>query len=163
MPRSAGILFYRTTSGLTEVLLVHPGGPFWRNKDQGAWQIPKGLIEPGEGDEAAARREVSEELGCKIDEDLTGLGEIRQAGGKIVVAYAAKRDFEPKSLVSNMIEIAWPPRSGRKLAVPEVDDAKWFTLDAARNHILPSQVPLLDRLDAALPLPANLITGNRCH
>jgi predicted NUDIX family NTP pyrophosphohydrolase len=146
MARSAGILFYRTTGSLPEILLVHPGGPFWQTRDLGAWQIPKGMIQPGEDDEVAARREVAEELGCRIDEDLIALGEIRQAGGKLVVAFAAERDFDPKSLVSNMVEISWPPRSGRKLAVPEVDEARWFNLDAARNHMLPSQVPLLDRL-----------------
>lgn len=149
-PRSAGILLYRTVEGVPEVLLVHPGGPFWRNKDVGAWQLPKGLIEPGEDEAAAARREVAEELGIEIDGPLAQLGEIRQAGGKTVVAYASERDIDPGSVVSNTVEIDWPPRSGRKLTVPEIDEARWFVLDDARSHILPSQAPLLDRLSGVL-------------
>ena len=105
--RSAGILIYRQPAEGTEVLLVHPGGPFWRNKDVGAWQIPKGLVEPGEDDEAAARREAGEELGIQLDGPLTPLGEIRQAGGKTVVAYAAERDVDPAGIVSNTVEIDW--------------------------------------------------------
>lgn len=108
--------------------------------------MPKGLVEMGEDDEAAARREVAEELGCEIDEELTALGAVRQAGGKTVIAFAAERDFDPASLISNMIDIAWPPRSGRTLSVPEVDEARWFDLTAARERILPSQVPILDSL-----------------
>jgi predicted NUDIX family NTP pyrophosphohydrolase len=144
--RSAGLLLYRTTRGSTEVLLVHPGGPLWRNKDVGAWQIPKGLIELGEDEEAAARREVSEELGTTVDGPLVSLGETRQAGGKVVIAFAAEHDIDPASVVSNMIEIEWPPRSGQKLAVPEIDEARWFGLDEARHYMLKSQTPLLDRL-----------------
>lgn len=148
--RSAGILLYRLVAGEPEILLVHPGGPFWRHKDAGVWQMPKGLIEPDEDDETAARREVSEELGQTMDGPLVDLGEIRQAGGKLVTAFACERDFDPDTLVSNMIEIDWPPRSGRKLVIPEVDKARWFDLDAARAHMLPSQVPLLDRLTKIL-------------
>jgi predicted NUDIX family NTP pyrophosphohydrolase len=132
------------------VLLVHPGGPFWQKRDIGAWQIPKGLIEAGEDDEAAARRELSEELGVLIDGPLEPLGEIRQAGGKIVIAFSAERDIDPMSVVSNTIEINWPPRSGRKLTIPEIDEARWFGVEEARRHILPSQAPLLDRLSATL-------------
>ena len=149
-PRSAGILLHRAIDGCTEVLLVHPGGPFWKNKDAGVWQIPKGLIEPDEDPEAAARREVAEELGCQIDGALVALGEIRQTGGKTVVAFAADHDFDPETLVSNMIEIEWPPRSGRRLTIPEVDQAQWFTFEAAGDYILPSQAQLLDRLRASL-------------
>lgn len=141
--RSAGILLHRTVDGGVEVLLVHPGGPFWRNKSVGAWQIPKGLVEPNENEEVAARREVAEELGCEISGELIALGEIRQAGGKTVVAFATERDFDPGSLVSVMIEIDWPPRSDRKLAVPELDEARWFELERAEHYMLPSQVPLL--------------------
>lgn len=144
--RSAGILLHRQRYEKVEVLLVHPGGPFWRNKDIGAWQIPKGLVEPGEHDELAARREVAEELGCMVPGPLSPLGEIRQAGGKTVIAFATEQDFDPTSLVSNMIEIKWPARSGRKLAIPEVDEARWFDLTAAKKHILASQAILIDRL-----------------
>lgn len=150
--RSAGILLYRVLDDSIEVLLVHPGGPFWRSKDRGAWQMPKGLVQPGEDDKAAARREVAEELGCRIDEELLSLGEIQQSVGKIVVAFAAQREFDPASLVSNIVEIDWPPRTGRKLVVPEVDEARWFDLDAARSHMLPSQTQLLGRLEAALSI-----------
>ena len=148
LKRSAGLLLYRVADGTAEVLLVHPGGPFWRNKDIGAWQIPKGLVEAGEDDEAAARREVAEELDVDISAPLTPLGEIRQAGGKIVVAFAAQHDLDPALVVSNTIEIDWPPRSGRKLTVPEIDAARWFDLAEARRHMLPSQAPLLDRFSA---------------
>ena len=148
--RSAGLLLHRTTSGSPQVLLVHPGGPFWRNKDVGAWQIPKGLIELGEDEEAAAQREVAEELGIAVDGPLISLGEIRQAGGKVVVAFAAEHDTDPASVVSNIIDIEWPPRSGRKLAVPEIDEARWFGVEKARHCMLKSQAPLLDRLLLAL-------------
>jgi predicted NUDIX family NTP pyrophosphohydrolase len=151
--RSAGIILYRLASGDLEVLLVHPGGPLWRNRHQGAWQMPKGHVEPGECDEAAARREVEEELGIAIGEALASLGEIRQAGGKAVMAYAVERDFDPSSLVSNTVEIAWPPRSGRRLLVPEIDEARWFALDEARQCILASQAPLIERLVSVLSGP----------
>jgi predicted NUDIX family NTP pyrophosphohydrolase len=146
--RSAGILLYRRAGSTFEVLLVHSGGPFWRNKDVGAWQIPKGLVEPGEDDETAARREVAEELGIVVSEPLSPLGEIRQAGGKTVIAYAVERDVDPSGIVSNTVEIAWPPRSGRKLTVPEIDEARWFSFDDARRYMLISQSPLLYRLAA---------------
>ncbi|MEN3339402.1 MAG: hypothetical protein V7647_3078 [Acidobacteriota bacterium] len=144
--RSAGIILYRVTSRTLEMLLVHPGGPLWRNRRQGAWQIPKGHVEPGESDQAAARREVAEELGVAIADPLAPLGEIRQAGGKMVIAFAVERDLDPSFLASNTVEIEWPPRSGRKLLVPEIDEARWFALDEARRCILPSQAPLIDRL-----------------
>ena len=147
--RSAGILLHRRTARRLEVLLVHPGGPFWRNKDVGAWQIPKGIVAPGENDEAAARREVAEELGVEVGGRLIPLGEIRQAGGKTVVAYAAERDLDPAAIVSNTIEIEWPPRSGREITIPEIDEARWFDLGDAHRYILPSQAPLLDRLVVA--------------
>ena len=153
--RSAGILIHRRSDAGIEVLLVHPGGPFWRNKDVGAWQIPKGMGDPDEDDEATARREVEEELGIAITEPLTPLGEIRQAGGKTVVAFAVERDVDVATVVSNMVEIDWPLRSGRKLVIPEIDEARWFDLDGARHRILPSQEPLLDRLVLALDRPAD--------
>lgn len=148
MPRrSAGILFDRVRHGAREVLLVHPGGPFWRGKDRGAWQIPKGEIDPGEDAETAARREVLEELGVVVTSPLTALGEIRQAGGKLVTAFAAEQDVDVSAIVSNTIEIVWLPRSDRRISVPEVDEARWMTIDEARSRMLPSQLELLDRLD----------------
>lgn len=144
--RSAGVLLHRSGATGLEVLLVHPGGPFWRNKDVGAWQMPKGLVEPGEDDEDAARREVSEELGIGIDAPFVRLGEVRQAGGKTVVAFAGELDLDPATIVSNSFEIEWPPRSGRRATFPEVDEARWFDLDGAARMILRSQAPLLDLL-----------------
>jgi predicted NUDIX family NTP pyrophosphohydrolase len=146
--RSAGLLLYRIADGIPEVLLVHPGGPFWQHKDIGAWQIPKGLVEPGEDDEAAARREVAEELGITVAGPLKPLGEIRQAGGKIVIAFAVEHDVDSAAVVSNTTEIDWPPRSGRKLTIPEIDAARWFDLGEARRYMPPSQMPLLDRFSA---------------
>jgi predicted NUDIX family NTP pyrophosphohydrolase len=137
------------THGL-EVLLVHPGGPFWRGKHAGAWQVPKGLVEASESDEAAARREAGEELGVVVDVALTPLGEVRQSGGKLVVAFAGAMDLDPATVRSNRIEIEWPPRSGRRIEIPEVDEACWFTLEAARVAMLASQQPFLDRLPAAI-------------
>jgi predicted NUDIX family NTP pyrophosphohydrolase len=145
---SAGILAYRRTSHGLEVLLVHPGGPYWRNKDLGAWSIPKGEIGPSEDPEQAARREFSEELGpsAKIGL-LQALGEVRQRGGKRVIAFCAEADFDTASLSSNNFEIEWPPRSGSFQAFPEVDRACWFGLEAARSKMLSGQVELIDRLE----------------
>lgn len=148
--RSAGVLLYRTGADCLEVLLVHPGGPYWRGKDAGAWQIPKGLIEAGESDEAAARREAGEELGVVLDVGLTPLGELRQSGGKLVVAFAAALDLDPATISSNRIEIEWPPRSGRRIEIPEIDEARWFTPEAAKAAMLASQRPFLDRLTAVI-------------
>lgn len=146
VPRSAGVLLYRRKPEGLVVLLVHPGGPYWRNKDLGAWQIPKGMIEPGEDAEAAARREVEEELGIVLVGTLTPLGTVRQSGGKIVEAFALEQEVDPAMITSNRIELEWPPRSGRFQSVPEVDAARWMTLDEAGTAMLPSQRPLLDRL-----------------
>lgn len=143
--RSAGVLLYRLTPEL-EVLLVHPGGPYWRRRDRGAWQIPKGLIGVGEAPEAAARREVQEEIGLTLAGALLPLGEIRQAGGKVVTAFAAEQDFDPAGIVSNTFELEWPPRSGKRAAFPEIDAARWVSLAEARDEMLASQQPLLDRL-----------------
>jgi predicted NUDIX family NTP pyrophosphohydrolase len=145
---SAGILAYRRTGHGLEVLLVHPGGPYWRNKDLGAWSIPKGEIEPSEDPEQAARREFSEELGPSAQIDpLQTLGEVRQRGGKRVIAFCAEADFDPTLLSSNSFEIEWPPRSGALQAFPEVDRACWFDLEAARSKMLSGQVELIDRLE----------------
>lgn len=143
--RSAGVLLYRLAPAI-EVLLVHPGGPYWRRKDRGAWQIPKGAIDAGEDAEGAARREVAEEIGLELEGALRPLGEVRQAGGKLVTAFAAEQDFDPAALVSNSFELEWPPRCGKIVAFPEVDAARWMALPEARAMMLASQQPLLDRL-----------------
>ena len=143
---SAGILLFRRREAALELLLVHPGGPFWRNKDLGAWQIPKGLIAPGEAPVAAAFREAGEELGRVPEGVAIPLGDVRQKGGKHVIAFAVEGDFDPDFLASNDFEMEWPPRSGRMQRFPEVDRAVWFGVDAARAAMLPSQLPLIDRL-----------------
>jgi predicted NUDIX family NTP pyrophosphohydrolase len=129
---------------------VLPGGPYWTSRNQGAWQIPKGEIGPGEDPEGAAVREVEEELGLRLDGPLIPLGDIRQAGGKRVTAFAAERNFDPAKVVSNHFEMEWPPRSGRRESFPEVSAAKWMPLKEAGEMMLPSQLPLLDRLQSAL-------------
>lgn len=148
--RSAGILLYRRVPDGLRVLLVHPGGPFWARKDAGAWSIPKGEFSDGEDPETAARREFFEELGAAVAGPLSRLGEIRQAGGKRVLGYAAEGDFDCAGLKSNHFEIEWPPRSGRRQSFPEVDRAAWFALAPAREKIIEGQRPLLDRLQALL-------------
>lgn len=143
--RSAGLLIYRRREGRMEVLLVHPGGPFWKGKDEAAWSIPKGLVEDGEDELAAAKREVLEELGVFIDGSFEFLGNHRQSGGKIVVAWAVEADvtLDVDATVSNTFEIEWPPRSGRLQQFPEVDRAEWFSLDDAGRKIHKGQQPLL--------------------
>lgn len=146
---SAGVLLYRRRGGELEFLLVHPGGPFWRRKDTGAWSIPKGQIENEEEARACAIRELEEELGPALEldpEDLVALGSIRQKAGKLVEAWAAKADFDPATLASNTFSMEWPPRSGSEQEFPEVDRAEWFGLEKAREKILPAQAELLDRL-----------------
>lgn len=144
--KSAGLLLFRRRAGQLEVLLVHPGGPFWARKDEGAWSIPKGEIEETEDPLAAARREVREETGASPAGQFSALTPIRQAGGKVVHAWAVEGDFDPATLASNTFEMEWPPRSGRQQAFPEVDRAAWFVLDVARRKILKGQLPLLDEL-----------------
>ena len=146
---SAGLLLYRSAQGALQVLLVHPGGPLWAKRDLGAWSIPKGEIEAGEDALAAARREVEEEIGLRAPGPFAPLGSLRQRGGKQVSAWSTPGDFDPSALRSAECEIEWPPRSGRRLCIPEVDRAAWFPLDEARRRILPSQAPFLDRLAAA--------------
>lgn len=143
---SAGVLVHRQTSGVVEVLLVHPGGPFWRSKDVGAWSIPKGEYDESEDPEAAARREFSEETGWVLAGDLVPLGAVRQGGGKTVTAFAVKGDFDVSTLRSNTFELEWPPRSGRMQSFPEVDCAAWFRLVEAGEKIIVGQRPLLERL-----------------
>jgi predicted NUDIX family NTP pyrophosphohydrolase len=149
MKRSAGILVYRQRPDGMRVLLAHPGGPFWRNKDAGAWTIPKGEINPSENHLAAAVREFEEETGIRLSGDFLPLGEIKQKGGKVVQAWAHEAEVDTTAIKSNLCEIEWPPRTGRRQLVPEIDRADWFDLETARQKILPSQIALLDRLAAA--------------
>ncbi|HEX4217116.1 MAG TPA: NUDIX domain-containing protein [Acidimicrobiales bacterium] len=147
---SAGLLvFRRGTDGSPEVLLVHPGGPFWSRRDAGAWSIPKGEVEQGEALSEVAEREFIEELGRPAPSGpRTDLGEIVQSGGKRVRAWAVEGDFDPSGITSNLFEMEWPPRSGRRQSFPEVDRAAWFTLAVAREKLIPAQVELLARLPA---------------
>jgi predicted NUDIX family NTP pyrophosphohydrolase len=145
--RSAGILLFRRRPEGPEVLLVHPGGPFWARRDAGAWSIPKGEHADGEDPLECARREFEEETGSAPPPGaLVPLGEVRMRSGKRVAGWAAEGDLDPEGVRSNTFEIEWPPRSGRTQEFPEVDRAEWFALDEARRRILPAQVPLLDRL-----------------
>jgi len=153
--RSAGIvLFRRACGGVLEVLLVHPGGPFWVRRDAGAWSIPKGEVDVGEDERACALRELAEETGstfADVPEDaLLPLGEVRMRSGKVVTAWALEGDLDADAVVSNAFELEWPPRSGRTQTFPEVDRAAWLALDAAREKLLPAQTPLLDRLVEAV-------------
>jgi predicted NUDIX family NTP pyrophosphohydrolase len=149
-PVSAGILLFRVSGRSLEVLLVKPGGPYWRNKDAGAWMIPKGMIEPGESAAEAALREFAEETGAPITAVPFPLCSVRQAGGKLVEAFAVEGEFDPEALSSNEFEMEWPPRSGRRERFPEVAEARWMTLGAARKLMLPSQLPLLAALEEKL-------------
>jgi predicted NUDIX family NTP pyrophosphohydrolase len=144
--KSAGVVAFRTRHDRLEVLLVHPGGPYWRNKDLGAWSIPKGEYGADEDAEMVARREFAEELGVELAGPMTSLGEVRQRGGKIVTAFAVELDLDAANIRSNTFEIEWPPRSGRQQTFPEVDRAEWFDLASAGTRINAGQTPLLDRL-----------------
>ena len=148
--RSAGLLPYRFTANVCEVFLVHPGGPFWARKDDGAWTIAKGEIAENEDPVDAARREFREETSFEPSGELLSLGEVKQTGGKIVTAWAFRGDFDPDEVVSNAFEMEWPPHSGHRRRFPEVDRAAWFTLAVARTKILRAQLDLLDRLEATL-------------
>ena len=150
--RSAGILLHRRRGEDAEVLLVHPGGPFWAKKDLGAWTIPKGELDPGEDPRACALREFAEETGTVLPPgELLDLGEVRQKAGKVVRAWAAEGDLDAAAVVSNTFEMVWPPRSGQLRSFPEIDRAGWFGLAEARKRILPAQAPFLDRLAELLP------------
>lgn len=149
--RSAGILLYKLSAGDLLVLLAHPGGPFWRERNLGAWTIPKGEYDPGEAPEDAARREFREELGTDAVGTLRLLGAITQKGGKLVTAFALEGDFDVATLQSNAFEIEWPPRSGRRQVFPEVDRVEWMTLPVAHEKILPSQAAFLYRLAELQP------------
>lgn len=147
---SAGLLMYRQRAGQVEILLVHPGGPFFRNKDLGAWSIPKGEVATDEDPLAAARREFQEETGLNAEGPFVAFSPIKQKGGKIVHAWAFAGDCDPATLVSNTFEIEWPPRSRRRMSFPEVDKAEFFSLEVARTKINPAQAGLLDELKGLL-------------
>lgn len=149
-PLSAGILLFRQVDSVTEVLLIKPGGPFWRNKDQGAWMIPKGLVEPGEAPAEAALREFEEELGTRLDRVPVPLLKVRQSGGKWVEAFALEGELDCTTIRSNSFLMEWPPRSGEFRSFPEVAEARWMPLAEAREWMLPSQLPLLDALETKL-------------
>ena len=146
--RSAGLLMYRRKADELEVFLVHPGGPMWARKDKGAWTIPKGEYEPDENPLVAARREFTEETGFPAIGEFVDLGSIKQKGGKVVNAWAFEGECDPAELTSNTCEIEWPPRSGRRLEIPEIDRGRWFSFEEARNYIREEQRPLLDNLYA---------------
>lgn len=150
MRTSAGIVLYRQRAGVLEVLLVHPGGPFWKNRDDGAWSIPKGEIDAGEDPLAAAKRELAEETGVVVEGALLPLTPVRQRAGKLVHAWAAAGDCDAHAVTSIVFEMEWPPKSGVMREFPEVDRAAWYSLDAARVKILPAQQPLLDELERLL-------------
>ncbi len=147
---SAGILLYRRGAEQLQVLLIHPGGPFWRSRDEGAWMIPKGGFEEGEDSLACALREFEEELGTRLEGSPWPLARVRQAGGKIVEAFALEGDLDADAIVSNQFQLEYPPKSGRFQSFPEVDRAAWFSMTEARLKMLPSQLPLLDALEQAL-------------
>jgi len=147
---SAGLLVYRLGAAGYEVFLVHPGGPFWRTRDVGAWSIPKGEVTAGEDPLAAARRELAEETGFAVAPPWLHLKSVRQSGGKTVMAWAAAGDFDAAAIASNTFAMEWPPRSGRMQIFPEVDRAAWFSLAEARQKIVAGQVPLLEQLEKLL-------------
>ena len=148
---SAGLLVYRQQDGKVEVLLVHPGGPFWQKRDDGAWSIPKGELAENETGLDVARREFQEELGVPAPEgEVAALGTVRQAGGKVVEGWAVRGDLDVTRTTSNTFEVEWPPRSGRMQQFPEIDRAAWFNLEVARRKLVPTQCAFLDRLEALL-------------
>jgi len=150
--RSAGILLYRLGSGGPEVLLVHPGGPFWARRDAGVWSIPKGEYEDGDDPLACALREFEEETGSTLPPgELVELDDVKQKGGKVVTAWAAEGDLDADAVRSNSFTMEWPPRSGRTAEFPEVDRAGWFGIDEAREKLNPAQAEFLDRLVGRLP------------
>jgi predicted NUDIX family NTP pyrophosphohydrolase len=147
MKKSAGLLLFREANGRCEVLLVHPGGPFWARKDAGAWSIPKGEIGDTEDPLTAAKREFEEETGVRPAGEAIALEPRRQPGGKLVYAWAVRGDLDPAAVKSNTFSMEWPPRSGRRQEFPEIDRAAWFTLEDAREKILKGQAVFLDDLE----------------
>lgn len=149
-PHSAGVLLYRRQQGELQVLLIKPGGPFWRKRDVGAWMIPKGMVEQGETALEAAIREFKEEVGVDLTETPVPLCDVRQAGGKIVEAFALEGDLDASKIRSVYFKIEWPPRSGGLQSFPEVSEGRWMNLGEARRLMLPSQLPMLDALEEKL-------------
>ncbi len=147
--KSAGILLWKRERDSVLVLLVHPGGPFWKNKDTGAWSIPKGEYDDAEEPLDAAKREFAEELGALPAGEAIPLGEIRQKAGKVVTAFALEGEFDCANFKCNLFEIEWPPNSGKRASFPEIDQAQWFSLDEARRRINPAQAELIGRLEEA--------------
>jgi predicted NUDIX family NTP pyrophosphohydrolase len=148
--QSAGILLYRLNNKNLEVFLVHPGGPFWKNKDEGAWSIPKGEFGDKEDALDAAIREMEEETGYRIEDKCTPLSTVKQKSGKIIHAWACRGDVDPAKIRSNEFEMEWPPRSGKKTKFPEVDKAAWFDSDTAKKKINPGQVNLITELESKI-------------
>lgn len=156
-PQSSGILLYRHAAGGLEVLLAHPGGPYWKQRDWGSWTLPKGIAEDGEAIEAVAAREFAEETGSEVvavaldpARRPMDLGEVILKSGKVIHAWAVEGDLDPALSTSNKIEIEWPPRTGRRLLIPEVDRVAWFGLPEARRRAHPAQAPFVDRLETRL-------------
>jgi predicted NUDIX family NTP pyrophosphohydrolase len=147
---SAGILLFRTSKGSPEVMLVHPGGPLWKNKDLGAWSIPKGEFLPGQDALQTAKREFKEETGGSIKGEFRELMPVRQSGGKLVYAFAVEGDFDVTTLKSNTFPMEWPPKSGRTEQIPEVDRGEWFDLQTAREKINAAQAAFVDQLESLL-------------
>ena len=146
MTKSAGIIAYRFINQTLEILLVHPGGPFWKNKDLGVWSIPKGEFSENEKSLSAARREFQEEVGIELSGDFIELSPIKQKGGKLVYPWAVNQDLDVSIIKSNSFEMEWPPKSGKKQAFPEVDKAQWFSVSDAKKKIIESQIPIIDEL-----------------
>jgi predicted NUDIX family NTP pyrophosphohydrolase len=151
--KSAGILLYRWNQGRLEVLLAHPGGPFWKNRDRGAWTIPKGEIGEGEDAYAAARREFAEETGFALGDVCIALAPRRQPSGKTIYAWAIEGECDAARARSNLFRMEWPPKSGKEVEFPEIDRVEWFALPQAADKILPGQAPFLDELAALLQAP----------
>lgn len=160
--RSAGILLYRRSAAELQVMLVHPGGPFWANKDEGAWSIPKGVYEENEAPLTAAKREFREETGHEIEGEFLDLGEIRQPSRKIVHAWAVEHDFDTNNIVSNKFTMEWPKNSGNIRTFPEIDRGQWFAVDQARRKILKGQAGFVDRLIDSVSAEESVDSESRC-
>jgi predicted NUDIX family NTP pyrophosphohydrolase len=150
LKKSAGILLYRFINDAAEVLLVHPGGPFWAKKDTGAWSLPKGEFELGEDPFDAAKREMEEETGIKVKGEFIELAPVNQKSGKIIYAWAVQGDFNVAEIKSNEFKIEWPPGSGKRKTFPEIDKAAWFTMEEAKKKITEGQIPLIKELETRL-------------
>lgn len=159
--QSAGILVYRRRAGVPDLLLVHPGGPFWARKDDGAWSIPKGEIEEAEDKLSAAQREFEEETGLHLAGDFVELAPVKQRGGKTVFAFAIEHDLDASSIKSNLFSMEWPPKSGRMQEFPEVDRASWFTWPLALKKVTQGQVPILMELLSKLAVDVGTADESR--